>query len=80
MIGQHVDDALECEDMREDNANESVFENEYNIVDLVEDNVNIDLNEEMQFEHHTHGGTMRERVTHELAKLFAAPEGSAQTI
>ena len=57
-----------------------MFEDEYNIVEVVEDNVNIDLNEEMQFEHHTHGGTMRERVTHELAKFFAAPEGSTQVI
>lgn len=57
-----------------------MFEDEYNIVELVEVNVGIDLNEEMKFEHHTHGGTMRERVTHELAKFFAAPESSAQAI
>ena len=78
MIGQHVEE--ENDEMQEDNNNGEVFEDEYNIVEEVEENPNIDLNEEMQFQHHTHGGTMRERVTHELAKFFPTAENPAPTI
>lgn len=66
MIGQHVEEH-HIED--EEPIKESSYYDEYNIVEELPDQ-QIDLNDDIQFQHDTHGGKMRERVTHELAKFF----------
>jgi len=72
VVGQHVEESPV--NLEEEQCNEEPqYFDEYHIIEEVEEAPKLDLNEEIQFQHHTHGGTMRERVTHELAKFFPTP-------